>query len=45
MKPITRRSQNPTRVQPYTATSLRIIRKTRAKRKAIASISIITTLA
>jgi hypothetical protein len=45
IKPITRRSRNPTRVQPYTTISLRIIRRARAKRKATANISIMATLA
>jgi hypothetical protein len=46
IKPITRRSRNPTRVQPYTAISLRTIRRARAEGKATArSISTMTTLA
>jgi hypothetical protein len=45
MKPITRRSRNPIRVQLYIATSLRIIRRARAKGKTIASISTIAILA
>jgi hypothetical protein len=45
MKPVIRRSRNPTRVQPYIAISLRIIRKARAKGKATASVSTMATLA
>jgi hypothetical protein len=45
IKPITRKSRNPTRIQPCIAISLRIIRKARAKGKVTISINTIATLA